>query len=264
MGLLARAVLGVAIAALLQALLIGLSWPQPRSAAWRWIPCRGLGVLCAPYVVSGECEREQAVRQTFERNFATMEETSNGAMLAVLRGAEQTCELYGHFEAGRVVDANSLQVCFSTSKVVASLACAMLVDRGVLEYDARIASYWPEFAGGGKGEITIRELMQHRAGLAWLSDGDPTTDDSLPLFEPGAEDYMARIARVIERSNSTFAPGSKTGYHGLTRDVVLSQIVYRVTNKTLGKFIQDEIAGPLGIEVTLLFPFRLLSLICSV
>ena len=137
MGLLRRIVLGVVLAALFRL----LSWPQPPSAAWRWLPCRWLGVLCSPYAISGQCERERRVRDRFEANFASMEETANGAMLAVMRGGELTCELYGHVRAGKVVDARSLQVCFSTSKVVSSLAFAMLVDRGVLQYD-EVISHW--------------------------------------------------------------------------------------------------------------------------
>ncbi len=96
MGLLLRLALGLVLASLFY----GLSWPQPMSAAWRWLPCRAAGVLCAEYVVTGQCDRERDIRAGFERNFASMEETANGAMVAVMRGTELTCELYGYQKAG--------------------------------------------------------------------------------------------------------------------------------------------------------------------
>ncbi len=147
------------------------------------------------------------------------------------------------------VDEKSLQVVFSTTKVVSSLACAMLVDRGLLSYDEPIAAKWPLFARNGKQNITLRHLMQHRAGLAWLCDRDPTTDDTLHLFRVETDDYLEQIKDQIERSFPNYPKGSETGYHGMTRDLVLNELVRRVTNKTLGQFIETEISQPLGIEV---------------
>jgi hypothetical protein len=73
----------------------------------------------------------------------------------------------------------------------------MLVDRGLLDYDRTIASYWPKFARHGKGNVTIRDLMQHRAGLAWFCDCNDDTDDTLHLFRIQTDEYLDEIAARI-------------------------------------------------------------------
>jgi CubicO group peptidase (beta-lactamase class C family) len=199
MGLLFRVVIGIFLAASFRV----LSWPQPPADAWRWIPCKTLGLFCAKFRVFGKCD--DLMRKAFERGFETMEQVANGAMIAVMQGNNLVCELYGHTLNGETVDENSLQVIFSTSKVASSLAAAMLVDRGLLDYNAKIAKYWPKFGENGKENITVKELLQHRAGLAWFCDGNEETDDSVDLFSRcETNEYFDNIAAKIESSRQSF------------------------------------------------------------
>lgn len=92
--------------------------------------------------------------------------------------------------------------------------------------------------------------MQHAAGLAWLCDGDDATDDGLALWDVRVPDdeYLNRSAATIARSRPNFPPNTRTAYHGITRDMILSEVVRRVEGHTLGDFVEKHIAHPLGAE----------------
>lgn len=124
----------------------------------------------------------------------------------------------------------------------------MLVDRGRIRYEDPIAKHWPEFGGAGKDWITVRDLMQHRSGLAWLCDGDPSTDDSLPLWDTAVAEPHDAMARLVERSRPAFPHNTRTAYHGVTRDLIVSELFRRVDGRTLGDFIEQEVAARLGVE----------------
>lgn len=123
-----------------------LSWPQNVFVAWRYWPCQMVGVLCVPYRSSGRDGGMTRLREAFDRNFATMRETRR-ASVAVAVGGRVVVSLHGaRGGVGDALDEGALQIAFSTSKVVASIAMAVLADRGRLAYDAPVARYWPEFA----------------------------------------------------------------------------------------------------------------------
>ncbi len=133
------------MAALLLVLLVGgLSWPQNVLIAWRFWPCQTLGVLCVQYRTSGRDGGLTRVREAFDRNFALMRETRRASVAVAVRG-RVVAALHGARGVGEVNE-DALQIAFSTSKVVASIAMAMLADRGRLAYNAPVARYWPEFA----------------------------------------------------------------------------------------------------------------------
>jgi CubicO group peptidase (beta-lactamase class C family) len=133
-----------------------------------------------------------------------MQET-NGASIAVIQNGEVQCEMYGSRD-GRT-NPQSLQVIFSTSKVVNSIATAMLVDRKKLDYNLPISKYWPEFGKNGKEHISVKNLMQHSAGLSWTCDRDDSTDDTLHVFSENVSDYMDSIKSTFERSHLNFPKG---------------------------------------------------------
>ena len=141
-------------------------------------------------------------------------------------------------------DADTLQLVFSTTKGITSIAVAMCVQRGLLDYDARVADYWPEFAAAGKSEVTVAQLLAHRAGLY-------TTATQMPL-----EDTLewSTITSHLAAMEPLFPPGTGHGYHALTFGWLAGELVRRVTGKGLGEFVRTEIAGPLGVEMWIGLP----------
>lgn len=134
---------------------------------------------------------------------------------------------------------DTLQVVFSTTKGITALCVAMCVERGLLSYDAPVADYWPEFAARGKGAITVRELMSHRAGLY-------TVDGPITLAE--ALDWDTVTQRLADTA-PLFGPGTAHGYHALTYGWLAGELVRRVSGLSLGDFVQENISRPLGIEL---------------
>jgi CubicO group peptidase (beta-lactamase class C family) len=110
--------------------------------------------------------------------------------------------------------------------------------RGWLDYDAPVASYWPEFAQHGKGAVTVRQLLGHQAGLVLL-------DEPLSVAKLRDLDYMAR---VLARQKPAWPPGTRHGYHTITIGLYMQELIRRVdpAHRTLGRFLHDEIALPLG------------------
>jgi CubicO group peptidase (beta-lactamase class C family) len=135
-------------------------------------------------------------------------------------------------------DADALQVVFSTTKGITSIAVAMCVERGLLDYSEKVATYWPEFAAQGKGEVTVAQLLSHRAGL-YTVDGDITLEEALDW-----DTVTARLAATAPR----FPIDSTHGYHALTFGWLAGELVRRVTGKSIGHFVRDEIVSPLGAE----------------
>jgi len=141
---------------------------------------------------------------------------------------------------------DSLVNIFSSGKSLEAIALASLVSRGLLAYEAPIVRYWPGFGAGGKEAIRVCDLMRHEAGLAAL-------DRSIP-----PEDLLAgnlkqnRVGRVIEAQVPRFrGNGAPREYHAVTRGWVANEVFRRVdpAGRTIGEFLREEIAGPLGVDV---------------
>lgn len=126
----------------------------------------------------------------------------------------------------------------STSKGIAALCAAMLVDRGKLDYDERVATYWPEFAKNGKESITVRQVLSHQAGLAMVGGFDSY------LFE----DWEA-VIHALEDAAPDWEPGTAHGYHTLTFGHLAGEIVRRADGRDIGTFLREEVNGPLGVEL---------------
>jgi CubicO group peptidase (beta-lactamase class C family) len=125
------------------------------------------------------------VADAFRRNFAERGEV--GAACAVYRDGKKVVDLWGGFrdaETHAKWQENTVVVMFSTTKGVSSLAIALAHSRGLLDYEERVATYWPEFGWRGKGEITVRQLLSHQAGL-------PVIDVPLTIEDLADLDVMA-------------------------------------------------------------------------
>ena len=181
----------------------------------------------------------EPVRDAFVANLASGQD--RGAGVAVMHRGRLVVDLMGghrdkHGDVPYGPDA--LQVVFSTTKGVTALAVAMCVERGLLDYGERVAAYWPEFAANGKGNITVAELMGHRAGL-YTVDGPISLEEALDW-----DTVTSRLAATAP----LFEPGSTHGYHALTYGWLAGELVRRASGMPIGEFVQRNIAGPLGVE----------------
>lgn len=136
---------------------------------------------------------------------------------------------------------------FSSSKGAVAVVMALLVDREVLDLDAPVASYWPDFAAKGKATIPVRQLLSHQAGLSSV-DGGYTTEELL-AHEP--------LAQRLAAQRPLWLPGSGFTYHALTIGTLADELVRRTTGRTLAEVFRDEVAAPRGIDVHLGTPAEL-------
>lgn len=181
------------------------------------------------------------VADAFRRNFAERGEV--GAACAVYRDGRPVVDLWGGYRDGRrrlPWERDTMVTVFSTTKGVASLAIAVAHSRGLLDYEAPVASYWPEFAANGKAEVTVRQLLSHQAGLAVI-------DKPLDLAVLANLDALAVI---LAEQRPAWEPGTRHGYHGISLGWYEGELLRRVDpgQRTLGRFFTEEIAKPLGIE----------------
>jgi len=149
------------------------------------------------------------------------------------------------------VDPSTLFFAASTGKGVATSVAHVLVERGDLSYDQRVADVWPEFAAHGKDGVTLRDVLVHTAGVPGL----------WPDITPGDLGDWDRVCAFIADQPPWWPPGTRTGYHALTFGFVLGELVRRATGRTLAAALREEIAAPLGIADELHFgvPAQLLA-----
>ena len=184
----------------------------------------------------------EAVRQEFERNFVDRREL--GAACAAYVGGEKVVDLWGGVRDARdgsPWEEDTLVLVYSTSKGLAAMTLALAHSRGWLDYDERVATYWPEFAAAGKERVTVRQLLGHEAGL-------PVIDEPL---DPAMLEDFDRLAAAIARQRPLWEPGTRHGYHGVSLGWYKGELIRRVdpAHRTLGRFFAEEIASPLGLDV---------------
>jgi len=194
----------------------------------------------APDTIDGRCEaRFEAVRDAFRCNFA--EHGEIGAAVCVWIDGRVVVDLWGgHLDAAwtRPWRPDTLVAVFSVGKPFAALAAHRLVERGALDLDASVARYWPGFEACGKGSVTIRQLLCHRAGL-------PAIRQTLP--DDAMLDWNA-MTTALANERPWWPPGSRHGYHVNTFGYLIGEVVRRITGRSIGTIIREEIAGPLGAD----------------
>lgn len=141
---------------------------------------------------------------------------------------------------GRQVKTDTLFPTFSVIKAVTATALHIQVSRGLVDYDAPVARYWPEFAANGKDRLTVRHVLHHRSGVWQMPDA--VTPERLADY-----DWMVD---AIARLSPMFEPGTRNGYQGLTFGWMISEVVRRTDPKgrSFRTFVQEEIIQPLGID----------------
>jgi CubicO group peptidase (beta-lactamase class C family) len=164
-----------------------------------------------------------------------------GAAVCVYHRGECVADLWGGDRdgAGSPWRRDTMAPSFSTTKGVAATVVHVLADRGLLDYDAPVADYWPEFAFAGKQAITVRHVLAHQSGLYHIRQMVDRAERMLDW------DHMVR---AIERATPVHPPGMRTGYHGLTFGFLVGELVQRVTGKRFSQLVHDLIAEPLGCD----------------
>ncbi|MFF7549222.1 serine hydrolase domain-containing protein [Streptomyces canus] len=196
--------------------------------------------------VHGHCDaRFTAVRAAFEENFRDRAEL--GAAVSVMVGGETVVDLWGGWaDAARTRpwERDTLVNVWSTTKGPTALCAHILADRDLLDLDAPVAAYWPEFAAAGKEKVLVRHLLSHRAGLSGLREPHSLTE----LFD--WELTTERLAAM----EPWWEPGTVSGYHAFTYGFLVGEVVRRVSGLLPGAFLEREVTGPLGIDFTIGLP----------
>ncbi|MEV6056281.1 serine hydrolase domain-containing protein [Streptomyces sp. NPDC052107] len=198
--------------------------------------------------VHGHCDaRFAAVREAFEDNFRERGEL--GAAVAVTVDGTTVVDLWGGLAdaAGtRPWERDTLVNVWSTTKGPVALCAHLLADRGLLDLDAPVAVYWPEFAAAGKEKVLVRHLLSHRAGLSGLREPHSLAD----LY-----DWELTTARLAA-TEPWWEPGTRSGYHALTYGFLVGEVVRRISGLRPGAFLEQEVTGPLGIDFAVGLPAK--------
>jgi CubicO group peptidase (beta-lactamase class C family) len=165
-----------------------------------------------------------------------------GAAVCVYHKGEKVVDVWGGTRngAGSPWEEDTLSISFSTTKGVASTLLHVYADRGLIDYDAPVAEYWPEFAQGGKERVKVRQLLCHEAGLYGIWD----------MIDHGREmlDWDL-ITGKIAAATPRHAPGTAHGYHALTYGWLVGEVVRRVAgNKPFPELLENDLARPLGLD----------------
>jgi CubicO group peptidase (beta-lactamase class C family) len=162
-----------------------------------------------------------------------------GGSVAVFVDGEPVVDVWGGFaDADRRIpwQRDTIAGVYSVTKTMTALCALILADRGLLDLDAPVARYWPEFAAQGKGGVLVRHVLSHTAGLP---DWDGPVEEIY--------DWPAATARLAAQAPQ-WEPGGAAGYHSLTQGYLVGEVVRRITGRSVGEFLAEEVTGPLGAD----------------
>jgi len=190
--------------------------------------------------VHGYCAKGfSGIKDAFAQNFKDGLEV--GASFAATINGEFVADIwagYANAACTRPWERDTIVNVYSTTKVMAALCTLMLVDRGLLDLDAPVARYWPEFAQAGKQNIPVRYVLSHQSGLAGLTE--PIPFEALYNWD--------RVINALAAQKPLWEPGTASGYHALTFGYLLGEVFRRITGTTMGAFFRQEVAEPLGAD----------------
>ena len=190
--------------------------------------------------VEGFCdERFVSLRDLFQSNLDTG--LDEGGSLAVTLNGEFVVDLWGGYrDLQRTTpwERDTLCFVFSTSKVMVAITILMMADRGLLDLDAPIATYWPEFGRNGKRNVTTRQVLIHRSGV-------PGFGCQIRFDELNDWDHMVDL---VEAAPLWFEPGTISCYAASIYGFILGELVHRLSGQPFGRFFAEGIAGPLDAD----------------
>ncbi len=184
--------------------------------------------------------RFERVREAFEQNFAGQDEV--GAAVAVTLGGRPVVDIWGGYQdAAKTVPwaRDTIVNVWSVGKAVTAICLLQLVERGVLELDAPVARYWPEFAQAGKASLPVRYLLSHQAGLPAIRK---------PLAMGLNLTDWAAMCTALAEQEPWWEPGTRFGYHVNTFGFLAGEVIRRVDGRSIGTYLREEIAAKLGVD----------------
>jgi CubicO group peptidase (beta-lactamase class C family) len=196
--------------------------------------------------ISGEVQPAfEPVRQLFQQSLTASRDKN--AQLCIYVGDERVVDLCAS-SGSDDFSADSLVNVFSSGKSLESILMAMLADQGLLDFNALVSTYWPEFVGDGKEKLTVADVMRHEAGLAQLN----VTLTAEQLQTSALKQNS--VGSVLEQHPLRFPQReSPREYHAITRGWIVNEIFRRIepNNRTLGEYLREQISAPLGIDLYL-------------
>ena len=172
--------------------------------------------------------------------------TERGIQVAVYRDGQQVVDAVAGVAdpaTGRPVDAGTVFYNYSIGKGATSTVAHILAERGLFGYDTPVAELWPEFAANGKQAVTVRQVLDHTAGVPGIPL-DTTIEDLCD---------WDRMCAAIADAELWWEPGTKVGYHAYTFGYIVGEVVRRATGKPISQVLAEEVAGPLGVAGELWF-----------
>jgi CubicO group peptidase (beta-lactamase class C family) len=185
------------------------------------------------------------VKDAFAANFEAGQEL--GARFTLVEAGEVVVDLWAGFAdraRSRPFDDTTLAPIFSTTKALAALLIARLVDAGSLDYGQTVASVWPEFDQAGKGAITVEQTLSHQDGLSGFLD---------PMAASDWFDWDAICAKLAAMT-PLWPPGTASGYHPITFGYLAGEIFRRIDGRTMGTALREDLAGPFGLDLFIGLP----------
>jgi len=179
------------------------------------------------------------VAEAFVENYRVEEEIGSSATVYV--DGKKVVDVWGGFREpafSQPWEKDTIVCMMSVAKGIAGMSFNILIDRGLVDPDAPVSTYWPEFAQNGKEGVLVRHLLDHTAGLPVVLD---------PLWKGAVFDCDA-IVGALEKQAPLWKPGTTAAYHIHTQGNLLGEVVRRVTGKRFPQFIHDEVLGPLGVD----------------
>ncbi len=148
------------------------------------------------------------------------------------------CAGVANLQTGELVTPDTLFCVFSCTKGITATVIHMLADRGLLDYDAPVSRYWPDFGQNGKMAITIRQVLAHTAGVPQVPDE----------IGPAESCDWEQACRAVAELTPIWEPGTKTGYHAITFGWILGELARRVDGRAFSQIVKEDIAEPLEID----------------
>jgi len=184
-------------------------------------------------------DKYAAVRKLFEENIASGEDI--GASFSATVNGETVVDLWGGYAdpaKTRPWVKDTIVNVYSTTKTMTALTALLLADRGLIDFDAPVATYWPEFAANGKTDITVGHLMSHSAGLSGWKEKVSKED----IYD------WDKATSLLAAQAPFWEPGTAPGYHALTQGYLVGEVIRRVAGKSVGTVFREEIAKPLDAD----------------
>lgn len=196
--------------------------------------------------IHGHCApRFERVREEFNKNFTQRDE--RGGAVSVWFDGQAVVDIWGGWSDLALTQPwqrDTIVNFFSVSKALCAIAAMRLVDQGKLDVDDCVARYWPEFGFAEKSDITVRQLLSHQAGLPAIR---------APLADGAALDWDT-MTKALAAQAPWWTPGTGHGYHVNTFGFLIGELVRRVSKRTIGILIREDVAEPLGADVHIGLP----------